>query len=548
LPSRNPDLRVFYEGYPLRYFRPAHGQWAMIISNGPDADEDLKANVLGMIAKEAGESVEDHLINFRYDPTNGYLSDGDLCRILTPLSDSPSLRRQSFDSDPGWDGKNNRLAREMEPVAIHQDFGYTPGTNHAGGAPGEIGGTIYSDSVPAYYAKKIPKGTLDTRASASGKIFVGAGPGNTLFGFFNSGTINEWRTPNAIVVRINARGEKFHAYIEFMTAKWRAGAMIIGSYDQVTDRFAADELPCDKAYDWSLDYNPNGKDGNGEITFSIGGKTATSNIPPALRADGLAFNRFGILSVVKSFDAPGTLWMDDLKLNGEAAEFSADPQWEGLRNRAEYKTTGVRPRFDFGYSPTHYAGGGAAGELGGLVYRGDCRYGDKLAHYGDRLTTLTLDRPLRASGKIALRRGVSDSTTCIGFYHSIHSMTVDESQQFAAPRDLLGACVEGPSGEGFYFYPVFRGHTAQPLTGYPENPPHIYPDGATHDWTLQYDPAGAEGNGRISATLDGHETHYDLPAGMKASGAFFDRFGIVTPWVDGNGQEIYFDDLEYTCR
>jgi hypothetical protein len=30
--------------------------------------------------------------------------------------------------------------------------------------------------------------------------------------------------------------------------------------------------------------------------------------------------------------------------------------------------------------------------------------------------------------------------------------------------------------------------------------------------------------------------------------ARFDRFGIVTTWIDGNAQDVYFDDLRYTFR
>lgn len=35
---------------------------------------------------------------------------------------------------------------------------------------------------------------------------------------------------------------------------------------------------------------------------------------------------------------------------------------------------------------------------------------------------------------------------------------------------------------------------------------------------------------------------------VAASESVFDRFGFVTPWIDGNGQVIYFDDLEFTER
>ena len=99
-------------------------------------------------------------------------------------------------------------------------------------------------------------------------------------------------------------------------------------------------------------------------------------------------------------------------------DFTRDPDWEGRGNRRKYVTTNVRPRFDFGFSPSQHAGGSARGELGGLVFRGDCRSADKLAAYGDRLAPLSLAKPLKASGKVSLRRGVSDSTTLLGFYHS----------------------------------------------------------------------------------------------------------------------------------
>ena len=49
-------------------------------------------------------------------------------------------------------------------------------------------------------------------------------------------------------------------------------------------------------------------------------------------------------------------------------------------------------------------------------------------------------------------------------------------------------------------------------------------------------------------TLEGNSVSMDLQPGDKAAGAQFDRFGLVTPWIDGNGQNVYFDDLTYTCR
>ena len=458
---------------------------------------------------------------------------------------APGECLETFDSDPGWEGHNNRLARELPPVTIRNDFGYSPFTRNAGGEPGEIGGRIQPASEPAYYAMPIATRTLGNRLIASGKLQVGRGGSNMLFGFFNNKTINEWRTPNAIVVRINGRGETYEAHVEVATQKWRASAGIIGRYDAVADRNHALQMPCGVSHKWSLEYDPAGSDGKGEVTFTLAGNKAVCGLN-GLKADGATFNHFGLLNVIKSYDGAGDLWLDDVSVNGKMMDFGSDPKWKGLRNRATYASTGVRPRFDFGYSPTRYAGGKTPGELGGTIYRGDCRYPERLACYGDRLGDLSLERPLRASGKIVMRRGVSDSTTAFGFYNSTHSMAVSDSQQFGLPRDFLGICVEGPSGHGFYFYPVYRGHGEDPSSGYPQNKPSIYPDGVVHDWTMDYDPAGAQGNGSITVTLDGKSTARDLGPGVKAAGAVFDRFGIVITWVDGNAQELYLDDLEYT--
>ena len=468
--------------------------------------------------------------------------------LLAPMAWAAATagqRQENFDKDPGWEGHNNRSAR---PETIRQDFGWSPGTTNAGGTPGEIGGFVSPAAEPAYYAKKFPTRTFGDVLTASGLVKVENGGGHTLIGFFNARTLNEWRTPNTVSLRIQQRGDIFHCHLEHCTSKWRAGAGIIGRHDKARDRMEPKELPCGRVYAFSLEYDPNGKGGSGVVTATLDGDTATYEISPQHKADGAEFNHFGVVNVMKQFDGGGRLWLENVTVNGKREEFGSDPKWDASGNRRTYETRNVRPRFDFGFTPTHYAAGRDAGELGGLFFRGDCRYGERLAAYGDRLNPLTLERPLRASGKISLRRGVSDSTTLIGFYHSARSLTVNPSQQFGTPKDFLGAAVEGPSSEGFHFYPVHRNHSGGASSGMGANPPRIYPDGAAHDWTLEYDPAAANGNGRIIVSLDGNAVSMDLAPGAKTAGAEFDRFGLVTPWIDGNGQHVYFDDLSYTCR
>ena len=135
----------------------------------------------------------------------------------------------------------------------------------------------------------------------------------------------------------------------------------------------------------------------------------------------------------------------------------------------------------------------------------------------------------------------------LGFYNSAESLAENPSQSSGFPRSFAGVAIEGPSREGFLFYPLYRTRRDGQDYARGDDLPHILPDGRSHDWSLEYDPAGAEGRGRLTATLDGDSAIVDLAAGDRESGTTFDRFGLVTTWIDGNGQQVYFDDLTYTC-
>ncbi len=449
------------------------------------------------------------------------------------------VRTEAFDCDPGWDGRNHR-SPTPEPRPVRQDFGY-----HA--AARAVGGTVSPDAEPAFYAKAIPVSTLDAPLSASGTLVVGGDErpdGNTLVGFFNAETLNEWRTPNTIALRVNGRGDGFHLHLEYATARWRAG----GDFFAVADAKTGKRSPRliaggTTAHSWSLRYDPAG---NGTITATLGGETLVLPLDPGHKADGASFNRFGLLNVMKSADSGGAIWLDDVTVNGALDRFDADPAWEGRRNRRAYASGNVRPRFNFGFSPTRHAGGKAAGEMGGLVFRGDERYPDRMAYYGDRLEALTLEKPLRASGQVSLKRGVTDSTVLLGFFHATESMRASQAQVSGIPENFLGVAIEGPSREGFLFYPAYNsdregegGHAAG------AGAPHILPDGKPRAWTLEYSPAGT---GTITVSLDGQAVRLDLPPAHRRTGARFNRFGLVTTHIDGNGQQVYFDDLTYTWK
>src|SRR5690349_10624278 len=88
--------------------------------------------------------------------------------MLPAMALAQSQKTETFDHDPGWDGHNNRIAREKPPVLVRQDFGY---------AAAKIGGTITIAGEPAYYAKKIEPRTLNDRLTASGTLVCKKGSG-----------------------------------------------------------------------------------------------------------------------------------------------------------------------------------------------------------------------------------------------------------------------------------------------------------------------------------------------------------------------------------
>jgi hypothetical protein len=454
------------------------------------------------------------------------------------------LKTETFEAEPSWEGRNNR-ATDPGPRQIVQNFGFNGFSSNAGGQAGEIGGFITPAGEPAFYGKIIAPASFNDSLSATGVVNVPQGGGHTLIGFFNADTVNEWRTPNTIALRIYGRGTYFHAYLDYGTGFWRAGGGSFGGEAAIPSG-AVD-------YPFSLNYDPNGAEGRGSVTATFGSYTTVMTLDTGHKADGALFNRFGILNVMKSADDPGQLWLDNIAINGVLEPFNSNPGWDQRNNRRTYTTTNVRPRFDFGYSPgSNFAGGQGGGEIGGHTFRGDSREefnGTRMAYYGAPLSeTLSLNQPLHAEGKIGFRRGVSDSTTLIGFFHSEGSMRSNNSQNSATPENFVGLAIEGPSSEGFYFYPAYgvdqEGVRADGGRGSPR-PPYIYPNGQSRHWTLDYDPAGNAGTGSVTVTLDGQSVTLKLDQGHKEIGAQFDRFGIITTHIDGSGQTVYFDDLTY---
>lgn len=484
---------------------------------------------------------------------------GGVCGGLL-FSAVPAVKTETFDRDPNWEGHNNHIVPK-QALIVKQDFGYSA-TNHAGKTPGEVGGRIQRSTTPASYASEVPVKTLDAKFSASGSFAVTASqPGaGVFFGFFNS------RQPGGSGRPIGSLGLHF----DFEGKGGRLAVRLITNTNKSCGTFITPYLPGKfrptpirndgTRYRWTLDYDPRSAGGNGQFVFTMRSDTHTSldygtlnsaaqheaqarfphtttftvDLTPGFKGEGATFDRFGVLNMMKSGGA-ATMFFDDVTFAGRDEDFSKDPGWAANGNRATYEDREVAGAHDFGYSAkTNHAGGAAAGEVGGGLWRSG-EYG----YYADRIGPLSLDQRLEARGKVKLVTAGPDSDMQVGWFSSTSK---DKSPDEAG--NFIGIHVGGPTRIGHYFIPCLT--TASGTKAKVEKGPIITP-GEVFGWSLVYDPTANHGHGEIQVTLGAESVTLALKPGVKKQGATLDRFGLFTSQAGGQMVKIFLDDLSYTA-
>jgi hypothetical protein len=455
------------------------------------------------------------------------------------LAQDRPLRRQDFSTDPRWEAHRSRLVPSPSPKT-RQAFGWRE-SQHAGGKQrGEVGGRVQRSSTPAYYAAKIPAKTFDDKLSASGKFAVTSDDGGSgvLFGWFNESS-RGWRTPNSLAFRIDGNGGKYWLFFEYGTQHWLTGGKGCFQGERYQTTASKPFLADGTVHEWRLTYDPDGAGGGGLVTFVLDGHEYTLPLEHGHKADGATFNRFGIFNQQTSGGGMEA-YFDDVVLDGQPIDFSRDPEWDALGNQVEFEDRIIRPYHDFGYSATTNHAGGSKGEIGGTIWRDEAP-----AYYAAVVGPLTLDDELHASGTLAFTGAGSDSGVFFGWFNS--SKKNKETAEHAAPQtDMLAIMLEGPSRIGHYFRPAYR--TRSGKGAYKEAGPIIRPDGKVHRWSIDYNPAGAGGNGQITVKFDDEVQTFDLAPGMKAEGAAFDRFGLFDMQSGGHYVQVWIDDLTYTAK
>lgn len=481
--------------------------------------------------------------------------------MSSALLADPVMKTESFDRDPGWEGFHNRVPPK-KPLVVKQDFGFSA-TNYAGKAAGEIGGSIQRSTTPAFYAAEMPAKTLDDKFSASGSFAImkcqpGAG---VFFGFFNSQQPGGSGRPiGSLGLDFDFEGKGGRLAVRLITGTNKSCGTFITPY--LPGKFRPTPLRNDGTrYHWTLAYDPQTANGEGAFTFTLRSDTHTAEdygplneaatkeararfpntqtftvplTPGFKKKEGATFDRFGLLNMMKS-GGTATMFFDDLMIDGRSEDFARDPGWAGVGNRTTYEDREVVGAHDFGFSETNHAGGKAAGEVGGGLWRsGD--YG----FHADKVGPLGFDQPLEAHGKVKLVTAGPDSDMHFGWFSSAaKDRSPDETGNF------LGIHVGGPTRIGHYFIPTLT--TAKGTKAKVEQGPILTP-GKVFDWSLRYEPEANKGNGEMRVTLGSESVTLALKPGVKKQGAVLDRFGLFTSQVGGQMVKIFLDDVSYTVR
>lgn len=481
---------------------------------------------------------------------------------LSALAQDRPLKSESFDKDPNWDARHNRVP-PAKPLKVTQDFGYSA-TAIAGKGKGEIGGVIQRSTTPASYAAPlVPAITLEQKISASGTFAVTAAqPGaGVFFGFFNASQPGGSGRPiGSLGLNFDFEGKGGRLAVRLITGGNKSCGTFITPY--VPGKYRPTPIKLDGThYRWTLNYDPQAAEGDGQFVFTFASDnhpktdiepglsaeaiaeararfphttTFTVNLPPGYRKEGASFDRFGIINMMK---AGGTvkMYFDDLTFNGKTEDFTQDPAWAAAGNRVTFEDRELTGAHDFGYSTTNLAGGAGAGEIGGGLWRSG-NYG----YYADRVGPLNLDQPLQAQGTVRLVTAGPDSDMCIGWFGS-----ASRDKEPSDTGDFVGVHIGGPTRVGHYFSPVVTptgGKTKAKLDKAP-----ILTPGKTFKWSVAYDPAANAGNGELRVTLGDETAVLPLKPGQKKTGATLDRFGLFTTTAGGQMVKIYFDDLKYTA-
>lgn len=229
-------------------------------------------------------------------------------------------------TDPHWEGSNNTLVNAPDCIVRHgQDFGYSAGTQFAGGEPGEVGGLVWRSSkgndwkATAKYADTTANLGFDDALYAEGSIALERAwaDGDVFIGWFNAtSTTPDGQGMPLNILAANLGGPSEWGYRLYPLYRSRGDKR-----DTFSDARNAPRLtPKHRVWRWWICYLPTaGGLQSGRITVGLedpSGElpttTATLKVSKGAKESGAVLNRFGI----RNFEDGGNgvvFYVDDLR-------------------------------------------------------------------------------------------------------------------------------------------------------------------------------------------------------------------------------------------
>ena len=515
--------------------------------------------------------------------------------------------RENFDQDPGWEGVNNRAVCSDCPT-ISQNFGWLPG-DHNGTGAGEIGGTIWKSTTPAYYAMPLGPLSFKDKFSASGKLSLIApeeeGEGFYI-GFFNDER-QGWRVWSSCGFRmspVKMGHARFH--LDYKTGK-NKGAIL--NPDII--------IPCDgSVHDWELIYDPDATVADSwpdprlpgwittasnvhEDTIFVRAQKEDPEITPEqlhnllleARDAGLvdhwyrkgSYHLWDIEKESEKMKGRITFKFDDYPavsyflLPGHREELSIINRF-GVYNMQVYRGSMEfylsdlvvnDQKIDLSQDP-HWQGRGNkvtfiqddfharqnfgyaqtnwAGESAGEI--GGRFWGTEVkdpmhGFYADDVGKLTLEDPIVFSGWINFSEGAVDGRMLFGYFNRQAKMADIEGEYKGNPPHQFLGIEVMDQTRIGYNFTAVCSPRQDIAT---ENRGPIFiPDRIKRPFSFAYDPDSGEA-GRITVTLDTITFMTDITPEQRQMGSTFDRFGILNPRKGGKYVDVYLDDLTYVVK
>jgi hypothetical protein len=196
-------------------------------------------------------------------------------------------------SDDRWEGRGNKTEFQDRHLRPFHDVGWSATSSRAGSNPGEIGGIMWRDEKPAYYARRIDHLGLEDELFASGRIaLLGAGSDSGVYlGWFNSSSktnkfASDHEQPQSNFLALLIEGpSRIGHFFRPAYATSKGEGMIQDSGPIIR--------PDGRVHHWSLHYVPK----SGGIIVRLDGEAAVMAIPEKQRNQGATFDRFGLFNL-----------------------------------------------------------------------------------------------------------------------------------------------------------------------------------------------------------------------------------------------------------